>query len=123
MWEELAARADWTAFGPEECNHAPIVSAGALDFKASAGESVTLSGSAKDPDGDKLDASWWIPASSCTYAGDASALSVSSANGWTTEFTVPADAKSGDVFVVNLEVRDRAERPMTRYAQYVIEII
>ena len=123
MWEELAARADWTIFDPEKCNHAPVVSASGLDLKAAAGEKVKLSGSAKDPDGDKLDASWWIPASSCSYAGDASTLSVSKTEGWTSEFTVPSDAKEGDVFVVNLEVRDRAERPMTRYAQFVIEVI
>ncbi|MFH0841207.1 MAG: nucleoside hydrolase-like domain-containing protein [Bacteroidota bacterium] len=123
MWEELAARADWAVCEPKDCNHAPIVTAGKLDYVASPGQTVSLSGSAKDPDKDKLMAKWWVPAFSCTYKeGNAEGLTVSSGTGWNTEFTIPADAKTGDKFVVNLEVRDKATRPMTRFAQYVITV-
>ncbi len=122
MWEELAARADWAICEPADCNHAPIVTAETLDFTAAPGETVSLSASAKDPDGDKLSAQWYVPATSCTYKkGKAEGLSVS-ASGWNASFTIPADAASGDKFVVNLEVRDEAERPMTRFAQYVITV-
>jgi hypothetical protein len=83
---------------------------------------VRLSGSATDPDGDKLVAEWYVPASSCTYQdGKAEGLTVS-AKGFEASFTVPSDAKTGDKLVVNLEVRDEAERPMTRFAQYVITV-
>lgn len=123
MWEELAARADWTIMEPKDCNHAPVITAGPLDLTAAAGETVSLSGSAKDPDGDKLTATWYVPASACTYKeGKAEGLEVSSGTGWKTSFTVPSDAKTGDKLVVNLEVRDEAGRPMTRFAQYVITV-
>ena len=123
MWEELAARADWAINEPKDCNHAPIVTAEKLDFNATPGQTVSLSGNAKDPDGNKLVEKWWIPAFSCTYKdGKAEGLTVSSETGWNTEFTIPADAKAGDKFVINLEVRDDATRPMTRFAQYVITV-
>jgi len=112
MWEELAARADWAICNPEECNHAPIVDGGQLDYTAAAGETVKLSGSAKDPDGNKLTPKWYSP----------TGAQVSSEEGWKTVVTVPADAAKGDKVVVNLEVRDDAERPMTRFAQYVITV-
>ena len=123
MWEELAARADWTIMEPKDCNHAPVVTTDARDLTAKAGETVSLSGKATDPDGDKLDACWYVPATACTYKeGKAEGLKVSSESGWKTDFTVPADAKPGDKLVVNLEVRDQAERPMTRFAQFVITV-
>lgn len=123
MWEELAARADWAICEPQDCNHAPIVTADKLDFTATPGQTVSLSGNAKDPDGDNLIVKWWVPAFSSTYQeGQAEGLTVSSESGWNTEFTIPADAKTGDKFVVNLEVRDNAIRPMTRFAQYVITV-
>lgn len=123
MWEELAARADWAINEPKDCNHAPIVTADKLDFDAKPGQTISLAGSAKDPDGNKLMEKWWVPAFSCTYKdGKAEGLVVSSETGWNTKFTIPADAKAGDKFVVNLEVRDNATRPMTRFAQYVITV-
>lgn len=123
-FDELAARADWAIAGPDECNHAPMVKAEQLDFKVKAGKTVSLSGSATDPDGDELSAKWWIPAAACTYKdGKAEGLSVSENSGWTTTFTVPKDAKKGDRIVVNLEVSDNAKRPMHRYAQFFIDVI
>lgn len=123
MWEELAARADWAICEPQDCNHAPIVKAGTLDLTAAPGETVRLIGSATDPDGDELTTRWYVPAAACTYKeGKAEGLAVSSETGWNTSFTVPSDARPGDKLVVTLEVRDNAERPMTRYAQYVIVV-
>ena len=123
MWEELAARADWAVFEPEDCNHAPVVDGGLLDLVVVPGQTVTLQGVAKDPDGDRMTASWYVPAAACTYMdGKAEGLTVSSVSGWKTSFSVPSDAGKGDTSVVNLEVRDLAERPMTRFAQYVITV-
>jgi len=123
MWEELAARADWAVFEPEDCNHAPIVTADVLDVTVKKGKSVVLNGTAIDPDGDALNVKWYVPANACTYQeGKAEGLAVSNATDSSAEFTVPKDAKSGDKFVVNMEVQDDAERPMTRFAQYVITV-
>ncbi len=129
MMEELAARADWACMEADKCNHAPVVTADVKDFAAAAGETVALSGSAVDPDGNALTPAWYVPASACVYAAklndegkqDAFELPVT-ADGWTASVTIPEDAVTGDVFVVNLEVRDEAERPMTRFAQYVITV-
>ena len=124
LFEELAARADWAVCEPEDCNHAPIVTADTLDYTVKAGETVSLSGSATDPDGDTLRATWWVPANATAYMeGAAENLAVSQESGWTTEFTVPADAEPGTVFAVNLEVQDTGvERPMTRFAQFFITV-
>ena len=121
MFDELAARADWAVMEPELCNHAPIVTGDTLDFAVSAGATVSLSGAVSDPDGDNCSISWWVADKSSTYAGDFTAVALS-ADGASAQFTVPADAASGDTFVVNMEVQDDAERPMTRFAQFVITV-
>ncbi len=129
MFDELAARADWAVSEPEACNHAPVVSAETQDLAAAPGAEVSLTASASDPDGNELNASWYVPANACVYAAKTDAegkqadfeLPVA-ADGFSAVFTVPEDAASGDRFVVKLEVQDTAERPMTRFAQFVITV-
>ena len=124
LFEDLAARADWAVMDPKNCNHAPVLSADKLDITAKAGETVTLTGTAGDPDGDALSVSWWVPANAWTYgaATEESALTVE-VNGTSAQFTVPADAVSGDRFVINMEVKDtNVERPMTRYLQFTVTV-
>lgn len=124
MWEELAARADWAIAGPNECNHAPIIKAGEIDLTAKPGATVSVAATAQDPDGDALCTNWSVPAQSCTYMeGKAQNLALASASEWGASFTVPKDAKIGDKFVITLEVADKAVRPMTRFAQYVITVV
>ena len=124
MFQEWAARADWAVMDPEDCNHAPVVGADVLDYGVKPGVTVTLSGTAADPDGDELNITWWVPSGSWTYAAavEGTELAVEG-NGTTATFTVPADAVAGDRFVVNLEVQDAADRPMTRYVQYIITVV
>lgn len=139
MFEELAARADWAILPPEACNHAPIVTAQVKDFTAAPGETVAMEAQAADPDGDELTQSWYVPCKACVYAakieegendggssgggpkqGDFDLPVI--ADGLTARVTIPEDAQAGDSFVVNLKVRDSAERPMTRFAQFVITV-
>ena len=124
LFEEWAARADWAVMDPEDCNHAPVVGAAVLDYTAKAGETVSLIGTAGDPDGDKLSITWWVPSGSWTYAAAVEGTELTAnGNGTTATFTVPADAVAGDRFVVNMEVQDiDVERPMTRYVQFVITV-
>ena len=121
MFEELAARADWAILPYDQCNHAPVVKAETLDFTAVAGETVNLSAEISDPDGDELTVVWSVPTIACVYAGDLSSVTCHG-EGTATSFTVPADAVSGERFVVNMQVRDNAARPMTRFAQFVITV-
>ena len=39
-----------------------------------------------------------------------------------TSFTIPADAKKGDVFNLVLEVTDDGEPALTRYAQAIVTV-
>ncbi len=122
LFDELAARADWAVFAPEDCNHAPVVTVDALDISAKAGETVTLNGAVNDPDGDEVETIWWMAAALNVYAGASTDLAISDANSLTTNFTVPADAVAGDQFVITLEAHDVASRPMTRFVQIVITV-
>ena len=129
MFEELAARADWAIMPYDQCNHAPVVTADALDCTAAPGAVVSLSGSASDPDGNELTVSWYVPAYACKYAAktaeDGTVFEFEvpvTADGYAAQLTIPEDAQQGDVFVVNMQVKDQAERPMTRFAQFVTTV-
>jgi hypothetical protein len=141
-FDELAARADWAIAGPEKCNHAPIVKAENLDFKVKPGKSVTLAASAVDPDGNEMTVKWWVEptmerganpfAAKVPFGGDevlGNCLSVQGEQTYvagtpsTVTFRVPKTAKIGDRIVVNMEVTDKAERPMHRYAQFFIDVV
>lgn len=134
MFEDLASRADWAVCTPENCNHAPVVTADVQDFKVKAGDAVILTGSAIDPDGNELSARWWIPSASCSYIvstdaeqkpvfGDTASVVIENKDNWNVVVTVPDDALPGSSFVVNLEVTDLGvEHPMSRFAQYVLTI-
>lgn len=124
MWEELAARADWAIAGPDKCNHAPVVKAAAMDLTCKAGKSVSLKISASDPDGNALSTKWYLQPESSSYKeGKAEGLALSSVSETGASFKVPEDAKAGGTFVVTCEVRDLGvERPMTRFAQFVISV-
>jgi len=112
--EDFAARAQWCAHMPEECNHAPVVSEVCKDATAAAGETIHLSACASDPDGDELSCRWSLFAADGTAAWEEPAIEA--------DFTVPSDAKPGDSYVLTLTVRDKAERPMTSYAQVRVTV-
>lgn len=119
LFEELAARADWSCMPAVECNHAPVVSAASdVDFTVKAGDTVKVAGTAIDPDGDKLVITW--DAGGKDYKGTQS-LTVTGDNE-TAQFKVPTDAVAGDQFAVTMLVKDDAVRPMTRMVQFIITV-
>lgn len=141
LFDELAARADWAIGGADKCNHAPLVKAEQATLKCKPGKAVTLSGTATDPDGHAMTVRWWVESQNkggnpfmggnTTYYGDAEMAQNLSVQGVqdcvagtpvTATYTVPKTAKIGDKIIVNMEVTDKAERHMTRYAQFVIEV-
>lgn len=123
LFEELAARHDWTCMPYEECNHPVILTAENLDLTAAAGEQVALTVNVEDPDGDEWTADWWVWNANCEYEGaGAGQLATWGEDGASAMFTVPADAQPGDYFNVVLEVRDDADAPMTRFAQFIITV-
>ena len=129
MLAEFVARADWAANPYEACNHAPVLNADSLNLTAGAGDTVTMSVQVSDPDGDELEIEWMVYNEACEYYGtDRGSLTTVSAEGLpdgetvNNSLTIPADAESGDYFVVICRAKDRADAPMTRYAEFVIEI-
>lgn len=123
LFEELAARHDWTCKSYEECNHPVIITAENLDLTAKAGDKLCLTAEVTDPDGDTFTTDWWVWNAYCDYDGaGAGQLVTWGEDGATAMFTVPADAQPGDLFNVILEVKDDAEAPMTRFAQFIITV-
>jgi len=63
-----------------------------------------------------------VPVNACAYEGVLEEKLAFDGQ-LTAEFKVPVDAKYGDRFVVNFEVQDVANRPMTRFAQFFIDVV
>lgn len=123
LYEELAARADWTCKDYGDCNHPVILTAENLDLTAAAGEKVQLAVTVNDPDGDSYTTDWWVWNANCEYDGAcAGMLDTWGEDGASAMFTVPTDAQPGDYFNVILQVRDNADTPMTRFAQFIITV-
>lgn len=120
MFDELAARADWAVAEPVNCNHAPSVSLSAYDITAAPGETVRIAANVSDPDGDEVTVRWFADDVTGSGNGRTGMSEISGCAALNTEFTVPADARHGDRFVITAEAKDNAGRPMTRYAQALI---
>lgn len=120
LQNELAARAEWQTKSYDDANHPPEVGvAGRLDISVRPGERIGLRGEVSDPDADKLVTTWWHYREAGTYP-DVVDLARPSAP--RTSFVVPRDAKPGQTIHMILEVKDRAARPMTRYARVIATV-
>ena len=119
--EEFAARAQWCAHGFDECNHAPVIESVTPDLTVGAGEMAAVHASASDPDGNALLARWCCDPYVSRYSGEKD-LDSWEAPGLSALFSVPADARPGDRFVLRLSVRDVAEWPLTRYAEVAVTV-
>jgi len=115
---DFAARVQWTQKDPKDANHAAEVSvAGGLDRTAAPGETVTITATAKDPDGDKLTSSWMQYQEAGTYAGK---VKLAKTNGLTTSFTMPKDIKKGETIHLILTVTDSGTPALTHYARVIV---
>ncbi|MCR4903068.1 MAG: DUF1593 domain-containing protein [Butyrivibrio sp.] len=120
---EWAARADWCINGFEDCNHPPVVSEVQSQIVGKPGETVTLTVNVEDPDGDDCDTNWWIDRGASVYGnGDEILSSCISSNGKECSFTIPEDTQSGNNFLIQANVTDKADAPITRYAQFVVSV-
>lgn len=119
--EDFAARAQWCARKPEECSHPARIENATADCTASAGEGVKLKAQVIDPNGAGFDATWTVSPHSSSYRGveDLASWCARTVQG---TFTVPADAQTGDRFVLTLSVKTRGKRPCTRYAQVAVTV-
>jgi len=119
---EWAARAAW-AVTPSfrDANHPPIVVLeGELDRQARPGETVTLDvSSSGDPDGNRLQFSWWQYREPGTYDGE---VTIANADKAVASIEVPADAAPGDTIHLIAEVTDNGKLPLTRYARVILTV-
>lgn len=120
---DWAARADWCVKDYDEANHAPIVTVETQQLEGAAGKPVTFSANVSDPDGDQVNTTWWYYQEGSNYSGKLTDLRVWNQQNTSTGFTIPADAKPGDVFNIVIEATDNSEiAPMTRYSQVIITV-
>lgn len=122
-----AAQRDWAtrfvwAVTPDylRANHNPrIALSGASAITAKPGQTLSLSASASDPDGDAVALKWWVWTDAGTYKGE---VPVASSADGTARFTVPANAKSGDTIQIIAEATDNGSPALTRYEKVVVTI-
>ncbi|NID08677.1 DUF1593 domain-containing protein [Fibrivirga algicola] len=120
LQNDFAARADWCVKSYREANHAPVVKLNhARDLRVKAGQTITLSGSATDPDNDKLTYRWWPYTEAGTYPA---AVVISQPNQPKASLTIPADATSGQTMHLILEVTDAGTPSLTRYQRVIATV-
>ena len=117
---DFAARLKWSVTSRyADANHEPVVHInGPLHVMAYAGQKIKLSGTVKDPDGNKLTTRWWhfqMP----DYPG---LLQINNANTLIAEVQIPKDAKKGMSFHVILEASDDGVPSITRYQRVIITV-
>jgi hypothetical protein len=117
---DLAARFKWSVTPQYKgANHEPKVSVdGPLNIKAGAGEKIKLAGKVSDPDGDKVSVKWW----QFRVGSYPKEVAVASPHSASTDFTVPADAKSGQTIHLILEATDHGSPALTRYQRVVLTV-
>ncbi len=120
LQNDFAARADWCVKDYQHANHQPVVKNSKQNITAHPGETIRLSSEGTyDPDGDELHYSWWqyMEAGTCTLPAK-----ILSKNDSETQIIIPEDAKKGSTIHIILEVKDKGEPQLTRYARTVIFI-
>ncbi|GAB3533641.1 DUF1593 domain-containing protein [Pontibacter brevis] len=120
LQNDFAARADWCVLPYKKANHPPVVKLNQpKDIKVKPGQRMSLSASAKDPDGNTLRYRWWQYEEVDTYEGK---VSVQDADKQKVSFTVPQDAKSGQTIHFILEVTDSGTPSLTRYQRVIATV-
>lgn len=119
LQNDFAARADWCVKDYKNANHPPIVKLNhAAKLFAKPNATIKVSGSATDPDGDKLTYSWWQYDEVDTYSGKVSLVNPNQKNA---SFTMPVDIKNGETIHLILEVSDTQDIKLTRYQRVIIK--
>ncbi|NDL62044.1 hypothetical protein [Acerihabitans arboris] len=121
LQQELAARSQWQTASYKDANHPPMVclAGGKTEIVVQPGEKVILNGIASDPDNNTLVVHLWQYQEAGTYPNIVDIVRPSALD---TSFTVPADARPGQTIHMILEVKHRAQMPITRDARLVATI-
>ena len=120
LQNDFAARADWCVKDFADANHAPVVKVkGKLDLTAAPGETVKLTGSSTDPDGDAVILKWW----QYREAGTCDAvLDIQGADTAEASVVIPANAPSGSTLHIMLQGFDNGTPQLTRLQRVIITV-
>jgi hypothetical protein len=120
LQNDFAARADWCVKSYKEANHPPTVKLNhTRNLSGKPGQLIKLSGSATDPDNDKVNYRWWQYEEAGTYAGQ---ISIEHADQPQASFTIPKDAVAGKTIHLILEVSDQGTPSLTRYQRVIATV-
>ncbi len=118
LQNDFAARADWCVKDYKNANHEPKVKLiTASKLTVAPNSTVQLSGTATDPDGNKLNYHWWQYDEVDTYS---SKISIQNADSKNASFKMPNDIKKGETIHLILEVKDNGTPQLTRYQRVVV---
>ena len=121
LQNDFAARAEWCVKDYGNANHPPVVRLNhPNNLNARIGGVVKLSGTAADPDGDRLDYYWWQYVEPGTSGNN---VTIENTNSKEASFIVPSDAAPGDTIHIILEVTDTGSPPITRFQRVVVTIV
>lgn len=115
---DFAVRLQWSVTpNYTEANHHPVIQA-PLTLYGKPGETLKINAKVTDPDNDELDIKWW-QFKVGSYEGETSVATPSSP---TTDFTVPADAQTGQTIHLILEATDHGTPALTHYHRLIVEV-
>jgi hypothetical protein len=116
---DFAARMDWCVKDFKQANHAPVARIqGDLQRHVKPGETITLTATATDPDGDKLTYKWWQYADADSV--DAEVTIEHSDSPDKACFVIP-DEPGKQIHII-LEVTDNGTPPLVGYQRIVCNI-
>ncbi|MFJ9584769.1 DUF1593 domain-containing protein [Streptomyces acidicola] len=115
---DFAARLRWSVSEFRDANHSPRVRVDqGQDIVRRAGQSVTLTSRAVDPDGDAVTLRWWQYREAGTYPGTVDVQGEDVAR-----LTIPADARRGQTIHLILEATDNGTPALTSYQRVVVTV-
>ena len=118
---DFAARADWCIKPYKEANHAPKITVKEGNtIKVKAGDKVTITPSATDPDGNKVDFTFWQYGEAGTSPEK---VTIEQNLNSVASIDIPQTAKSGDTIHIIVEGKDNGTPALIRYQRVIVEII
>ena len=118
---DMAARIQWTLTSQySKGNHPPSVSiSGDRALESRAGDTIRLTGTVSDPDGDQVSTLWWQYSEEGTYSG---VVNIKETQNNQAIVKIPDDAKKGETISIILQGTDCGRFPLTRYDRVTIRI-
>lgn len=124
---DWAARADWCVKSYEEANHPPNVVVNgevgldSVRIRAKPGSTVEVDASeTSDPDGDKLEFSWWNYREAERFRGDPPGVEIHDPQSERTTISVSPDTREMEHHVI-LTVTDDGDPKLSRYRRVILD--